>query len=275
MKNTFAILLLGLFSLLLMESCQQSSASSSNNAEEPEINTPTERPEMLAVLYQQTAAEYRALCYQAFNVAKFQLNILAGQNRSGKKLSVIVDIDETMLDNSPYEARSILDDLSYPEGWEEWIKSESAEAVPGALEFVRYAQTIGVEVFYVSNRNEKYLNETLKNLNKLEFPFAKGDHIFLKRDESSKKSRREQITRQTEVVMLIGDNLADFSEVFENGSMDQRAEITDRFMDKFGSRFIVIPNAIYGDWVSAIYKNDKALTPEQKFTLRKESLKSY
>ena len=134
---------------------------------------------------------------------------------------------------------------------------------------------MGFEVFYVSNRSEKYAKETLENLNKLGFPFSEGDHVFLKRDESSKKARRERIAMNTEVVMLIGDNLADFSEIFEKGTVQERTDITDRFAEKFGSRFIILPNAIYGNWLSAIYDYDNAMTPEQKSSIRKEALKSF
>lgn len=275
MKKSLLIVILGLLSLVTIESCKESSAFSGNNAKEPEINAPVEHLEEMAVLYQQTAAEYRALCYQAFNLARYQLDNLTARHMSDKKMSVVVDIDETILDNSPYEAKAILEGFSYPEGWDQWVKSATATAVPGALDFVKYAKTKEVEVFYVTNRSEKHNKETLENLQKLGFPFAAGDHLFMKRDVSSKKARRAQIANNTEIILLIGDNLADFSEVFDKASIQQRNDMTDRFSDKFGSKFIVLPNPIYGDWLSAIYKYDNALTPEQKSTLRRELLKSY
>lgn len=275
MKIKITLLLAGLFMLMIAESCKQSNASSGNNAAEPELVVPAENPNTMAVLYQQTAAEYRALCYQAFNLATLRLDMLVAQHRSAKKLSVVVDIDETMLDNSPYEARAIIDGFSYPEGWDEWMKKADAAAVPGALEFVRYAQSKGVEVFYVTNRKEKYMKETMQNLEKLGFPFVKGDHFFFRRDESGKKARREMVASTTEIILLIGDNLADFSEIFDGMDVKQRSEITDRMKDKFGSRFIVLPNAIYGDWLKALYNYDNALTPEQESTRRKESLRPF
>lgn len=275
MKRTILMLLSGFALILLFNSCKPSTASSSNNAAEPEIVVPTENPQMYAVLYQQTAAEYRALCYQAFNLARMRLEVLVAQHRSAKKLSVVVDIDETMLDNSPYEAWAIINNQAYPDGWDEWMKKSDAKAVPGALDFVKFAQSKGVEVFYITNRKEKYMKETMENLQKLGFPFAKGDHLFFRREESSKKGRRDMVGSQTEIVMLIGDNLADFSEIFEKMDLQQRNDITDRMKEKFGSRFIVLPNAIYGDWLSALYKYDNALTPEQKSTAIKEALRPF
>jgi 5'-nucleotidase (lipoprotein e(P4) family) len=154
------------------------------------------------------------------------------------------------------------------------MKKSSAKAVPGALEFLLYARAKGVEVFYVSNRKEKYFSETLQNLQKLGFPFALGDHLFLRREEKSKKGRRELVERNTSIVMLIGDNLADFSEVFETQNIEERLAITDRFRDKFGTRFIVLPNAIYGDWLDAIYGDDPEATPEVRAGQRKQALKT-
>ena len=155
------------------------------------------------------------------------------------------------------------------------MKKANAKAVPGAVEFVKFAMTKGVEVFYVSNRKEKYMKETMQNLEKVGFPNVKGDHVFLRRDESSKKGRREIVGATNTLVILNGDHLADFSEIFENADIQQRSDITDRLKDKFGSRFIVLPNAIYGDWLSAVYKYDQALTQEQKSNTRKEALRPF
>ena len=272
MRRNLSILLLITLSLLLGESCKQSVATSARNNDEPVVASIPENPEMLAVLYQQTAAEYRALCYQAFNVAEAQLDLRLKETHGMKAYSVVVDIDETMLDNSPYEARCIIDNFAYPEGWDEWMKEASARAVPGALDFLRYAQSRGVQVFYVSNRKEVYFNETLLNLQKLGFPFAQGDHLFLKRDESSKKERRRRIEEKTDVVMLIGDNLIDFSEVFESNNIDSRFAATDRFRDKFGTQFIVLPNAMYGDWLKAVYSSDPSADPGIKAEMRRNAL---
>ena len=93
-----------------------------------------------AVLWQQLSAEYKALCYQSFNYAKLSLDQYLTSNNSKKPLAIITDIDETVMDNSPYSAKLILDDVNYsPTTWIAWGKLESAELVPGALEFFSYA----------------------------------------------------------------------------------------------------------------------------------------
>ena len=275
MKVKIIFLLIGILCLALLDSCKESSAFSGNNGEEPAIYSTPSNPQMLAVLYQQTAAEYRALCYQAFNVAQYQLDLRLKETHGAKKLSVVVDIDETILDNSPYEAKCILDDIYYPDGWEDWMNASSAKAIPGAMEFLQYAQSRGVEVFYVSNRKQEYFEQTLSNLRNLKFPFAMEDHLLLRRDESSKKGRRQRVSNNTSIVMLIGDNLLDFSEIFEGKTSSERFQATERLRDKFGTRFIVLPNAIYGDWLSVIHNSDNTLSPEEKKTFQRNALISY
>ena len=131
MKNIIVFLIICVPLILSVQSCKNSNAFSGNNGDEPELTSNDHL--VMATLYHQTAAEYRALCYQAFNVARYRLDesskILGGM----KKRSIIVDIDETMLDNSPYEAKCILEKISYPEGWDEWINKATAKPVPGAL----------------------------------------------------------------------------------------------------------------------------------------------
>lgn len=273
MRKNIILLLLGLMTLSILESCKESVALSSNNNKEPEIAAPATSPEMLAVLYQQSAAEYRALCYQAFNVAQYQLELRLKEKQGVKKYAVIVDIDETMLDNSPYQASCILNEMIYPEGWDEWVKSASARPVPGALEFLRFAESRGVEVFYVSNRKEKYFDKTMLNLQTLKFPFARPDHLFLETGDKSKAARRGRISNMADIVMLIGDNLNDFSELFENQTVQNRFELTDRFREKFGAEFIVLPNAMYGDWLNAIYNYDNMLDQDSKTAKQRSTLR--
>lgn len=275
MRNLLTLIVSGLLIISLFESCKQSNAFSGNNAEEPEVSVPGERLETLGVLYMQTAAEYRALCYQAYNLAELRLNQLVDQHSSGKPMAVILDIDETVLDNSPFEAKGILEDTHYPEGWSQWVNLATAESIAGALEFTKLAQRKSVQIYYITNRDNKYRKETLRNLRDLQFPFADNDHLFMKTDETSKKARRELILQRSEVLLLIGDNLADFSEVFEQETVNERMKLVDRFKDKFGSMYIVLPNPVYGNWVNAIYGGDRMMTPEQKATMRKEALKPF
>jgi len=273
MKKLTIPIILSILILITLQSCKNSNAFSNKNGEEPELVSKEHLT--MAVLYQQTAAEYRALCYQAFNIAKIRVDesskILGGMKRK----AIVVDVDETMLDNSPYEAKCILENIGYPDGWDEWMNSSSAEAIPGALEFLRYAESRKVDVFYITNRKEKYRAQTLKNLQQLNFPNATDDHLMLRGETSSKKTRRENVATSHLIVMLIGDNLNDFSEVFEKKKMEERFDLTDKFQKEFGQKFIVLPNAMYGEWEGALYNYDYGQSDLQKSELRHKFLKGF
>ena len=255
------------------QSCNNSTAFSGNNGDNPLISNNNHL--INAVLYQQTAAEYRALCYQAFNLAHLQLDRSLRIMDLMKQQAIVVDIDETVLDNSPYEAKCILDNILYPEYWDEWMNESSAKPVPGALEFLNYAESKGIEVFYITNRKEKYREQTLKNLQNTGFPFATNDHLLLRTDSSSKKARRDKVSETHTIIMLIGDNLNDFSEIFEKKSIPERFELTDKMQKEFGTRFIVLPNVMYGEWEGALYDYDYSKSTAEKSEVRHEKLKSF
>ena len=269
------ILSIGLFLVFVtvFQSCKNSSAFSKQSGEEPALASSDHLT--MAVLYQQTAAEYRALCYQAFNVAKYQLDQNLRIMGLQKQQAIVLDIDETVLDNSPYEAKCILENVSYPDYWEEWMNASNAKAVPGVLDFLLYAESKKIEIYYITNRKEKYRDQTLKNLKSLGFPNAENKYLMLKTDESSKKGRRDLVGETCKIIMLIGDNLNDFSEVFEKKSIPERFELTDENQKEFGKRFIVLPNAMYGEWEGALYDYDFSMTSQEKREARRRSLQSF
>ena len=231
---------------------------------------------VMGVLYEQKAAEFKALCYQAYNVAKLMIDNKLKDKTIKKKKCIIVDIDETVLDNSPFEAKCILEGTSYPKYWKEWVDLGSAKPMPGAVEFLTYALTKGVETFYVTNRTQDERDVTLKNLKTFGFPYVDTIHLITKNDKvSSKEIRRNKIAGKYDILLLIGDNLADFSAVYDNQSIDKRFSATDSLKNEFGKKFIVIPDAMYGDWESAIYNYNFKLSAQEKDELRKKSLVSF
>lgn len=230
---------------------------------------------LLATLYHQQAAERDALSYQAFNLAKKMLMEDSKRMGLSKKPAVVVDIDETILDNSPYEAELILENIDYPARWDEWIHSASAEPLKGAVEFLTYAQEEGYDVFYITNRREKFRQPTLENLQKHGFPSAESAHLLMRTDESSKKERRENVSRTHRIVLLMGDNLSDFSAVFDEQPGSRRSALVDSLKNEFGFRYIVLPNTMYGAWLDAIYAYDYDLTEEQKLEVLYEHLRGF
>lgn len=233
-----------------------------------------------AVLWMQKAAEFRALSYQAFNLARWQLDAdldkknvkklpKAEQNRTR---AIAVDIDETVLDNSPSQALAIKTRTAFnlPD-WYKWGEMRSAKALPGAVDFLNYATSKGVNVFYVSNRDEVQKQATIDNLIKVGLRDISAENVLLRTTESGKEPRRQIILQKYRLVLLMGDNLDDFSLHFERKSVADRFAETDKFKDEWGKRWIVLPNAMYGNWESAIYEYAR-LTDAQKTEKRASSL---
>lgn len=211
---------------------------------------------VLATLYQQKSAEYRALSYQTFTLASIMLDEDLADKRVDKHRVVIVDIDETILDNSPYQGKVILENSAYPKSWNEWCSLAKALPVLGAVAFLNYAKANGVGVYYLTNREESLRGSTLRNLVSAGFPFADDAHLIMKTTESSKEGRRQAIAARNHIALLLGDNLADFSYLFDKQSPARRIALVDSLRYAFGPKFIVLPNAMYGDWEAALYKYD-------------------
>ncbi len=189
------------------------------------------------VLWQQTAAEYRALCYQAFNIAEWRVNEIPEQDFKNKKLAIITDLDETILDNSFIEAYKLVNgkDINY-EDWKKWIDKPTVPTVPGGVQFLQYAAGKGITIFYISNRNVKGMNATLYLLTKLNLPDADTSHILLLTNSSSKEERRQSVFKDYDVVLLLGDNLNDFMNIFEGQPIDARLSETDKEKEEWGKK---------------------------------------
>ena len=232
--------------------------------------------EVLAILWQQSSGEHRALCYQAYALARMLLDRDLRNHRVRMRRAIIVDLDETIIDTSTYEVMNVKQRTNYPEGWVEWMNRAQATAIPGAVEFLNYANTRGVRIFYVTNRKPVGKEGTAQNLKKLGFP-AVNDETLLMRDDpaiESKTARRKAIAAKYHVVLLMGDDLNDFDDVFEKSrSVASRIEAADRNKSRFGTRFVVLPNPMYGNWANALYEYNFKLTEQQKATLRRSLLR--
>lgn len=264
--RTFALLLVAL-------TCWIGAFAQSNQS--PADNTYIEG----ATLWQQISGERRALSYQAFTLARLMLDRDLRVNRNRKPRAVIVDLDETILDNSRFEGMLLKNRVNYNQkDWTEWINRTEATAVPGAVEFLRYAASRGVQVFYITNRNDIQRAGTAANLKKLGFPNVNDRTLLVQTDpkNSSKEPRRLSVGAKYCIVLLMGDDLNDFASVFENSkTVESRVEAADRNKNQFGRRFIMLPNAMYGNWESAIYGYNFKLTEAEKAAKRKSQLKAY
>ena len=241
---------------------------------------------IMSVLYQQTAAERLAGSLQTFRSAKQAIDnaltdpswsALPGQDIQGKKPAIIVDVDETVLDNTAYEARMILDGTKYPEGWVSWGKEAAATEVPGAKDFLNYAAAKGVTIFYITNRVVELKEATQNNLTKLGIPWDQTKETILMRGEnnwgSDKGSRRALVAQEYRVLLMAGDNLGDFVDAKDNNlSPQKRKAIVEEYADYWGEKWFMLQNIAYGDWEGALYDFNYSLSPDEVHNTRIESL---
>jgi len=246
MKNiTFIFLAIALF-----WGCQSPNTAKKN---------PNERLTM-ATIFVEHAPEYKALCFQAYNLASLKLKEAVKNNLENKKLAIVLDIDETVLNNIPYQAKQVLDTIGYPTCWNDWCALEIAEPVPGVKEFLSQANELGVSIFYISNRKTKVLDQTINNLKKAGLPQAEASHVLLREKDNEKETRRQKVLAEGyDIVLLFGDNLSDFSADYEITDNGQRNRIAIEQSKEFGNRFIVLPNPGYGAWTQNLGLNSSQL----------------
>ncbi|MCA4775668.1 5'-nucleotidase, lipoprotein e(P4) family [Empedobacter stercoris] len=227
-----------------------------------------------AAFFQQRAAEYQALSQQAYNVAKLRLDEAIAA-KGEKPIAIVSDIDETFLDNSYYAVEMAKQGKTWSQDtWANWTSKGIATPLAGSLEFFQYAASKGVQIFYITNRYEEERPGTLANLMKYNYPLQSPQNLILRSKESSKETRRQNIAKDFDIVLLLGDSLTDFSNLFDNHKSEkERAVAVETLKAEFGKRFIVLPNVGYGDWESAIFDYKYDLTQEQKDSIIYEAAK--
>ena len=248
-----------------------------------------------AVLWVQRSTEYRALLEQAYRAATDKLdaaladprwNALVEEEREGSgpqlKPAVVLDIDETVLDNSPYQARLVRDGAEYSDPtWDAWVEERKARAVPGVVEFARAANARGVTLVYISNRAVHLTEATLDNLRAEGLP-VEGDDVFLglglkvpgcEQHGSEKDCRRRLASRKYRVLMQFGDQLGDFLKI-EDNSPAGRQVLLDRHGEWFGSRWWMLPNPTYGGWEPALFDNNWKQPREARRAAKRAALET-
>lgn len=223
-----------------------------------------------AIQWVQTAAEFDALTMQIWRSATRAMRERHADPASGSAVfeeggcgqcpaAVIVDVDETVLDNSVADARRILTGEDFnPEVWTAWVNERGARAIPGALEFAKEAERLGVTIFYVTNRTQEEEAGTRDNLAALGFPVARNvDSVLTKGDRSAsvssdKSERRRWVASNYRVLLLAGDDLNDF--VPANGSRSARDELVASNSPRWGDSWFMLPNPVYGSWERALMR---------------------
>ncbi|HEX7707503.1 MAG TPA: HAD family acid phosphatase [Thermoanaerobaculia bacterium] len=233
-----------------------------------------------ATLWAQHSAEYRAIAMQTYVTASRALDAaLADPSWTGavettadpsRPPAVILDLDETAIDNTPFQTRVIRRGMTFDlPMWKEWTAEGRAPAIPGAAEFLAYAKSRGVTPFYISNRDQDEMPGTRRNLEALGFPLSSEFETILLRGGrpewvSDKASRRAHVAATHRILLMIGDDLNDFANAREAGAAD-REKIIREHASWWGTRWFMLPNAMYGSWErAAIGRNGEPCEQVQK-----------
>jgi acid phosphatase len=245
-----------------------------------------------AVLWMQRSVEYKASALTAFALARIRLDqALADPNWTGAPkeqagayqslpTAVILDIDETILDNSGYQAWMALKGTTFdPKTWNAYVNTVTSLPIPGALEFAQYADSKGVKVFYVTNRTAEEEPATRKNLEKFGFPMGGNvDTMLMTRKQpdwgSAKGTRRAHVARNYRVLLNVGDNFGDFVDEYR-GNEAERLKVLEQHKDRWGREWIMIANPSYGSFESAPFGHDFKLPDGDKRRLKRGALDAW
>lgn len=280
-KKIFLTVTTSTAAALLLAGCGQQANSTQkdeNKGSENKVTMTAEQERsnqnVMGTLWYQSAAETKALYLQGYNVAKDKLTEYL-KKPTEKPYSIVLDLDETVLDNSPYQVQNIKDGTAFtPENWDAWVQKAAAKPVAGAKEFLQFADKNKVEIYYISDRADNQVEATIKNLKEQGIPVQGEDHLMFKKDsDKSKEGRREQVRNHTNLVLLFGDNLVDFAD-FSKTSIEDREKMLEQLQNEFGEKFIIFPNTMYGSFESAVYKGEKKDAKGQA-EARVAALKSY
>jgi len=286
----------------LLAACADKAATPATSAAEPApAAAPAATPAMAAVpaddnlnatLWMQHSVEYAGTTQTAFSLAKIRLNealkdkvwTAAPAEQTGKFAelppAIICDVDETLLDNSAYQAWNITAGTSFSnETWSKFVQAGISKAVPGAVEFANYAAAKGITVFYVSNRTEDGEQATRDNMAKLAFPMGGNVDTFLmqkeKEDWTSKKGTRRAVVAQNyRILLLLGDNFGDFVDAYK-GTEAERQQVYAANATHWGHDWIMLPNPSYGSFEAVPYKFDYGATPDAMRDAKRKALTSW
>ena len=238
------------FSLCMMGSLYVSPHTFAKSATDTLASCSTEVQQYaMSLKFQHRSAEVQALQLQAYNVATARLKSILAAKPNAQNLAIVTDLDETVIDNTQVFVEDLKRCESYTnwKSWDTWEKSGQPVLIPGSLAFLNFADTNGVKIYYISDRSQKYRPYTTQMLKNLGLPQIRDEQILLY--GTSKEQRRQQVAKDHEIVLLIGDTLHDFSKAFsQDQSKQERLKAVLEHQDQFGETFIVLPNVSYGPW---------------------------
>jgi len=245
-----------------------------------------------ATLWMQRSVEYKANSLTVFALAKIRLEqALADKNWTGAPAeqtgayqdlppALILDLDETLLDNSRFQAWMVLKDTVFdPPVYTKFVNAQIAEAIPGALDFLKFAESKGVKLFYVSNRVAEEEADTRKNMERLGFPMGGNVDTFLmarKKPDwgSAKGGRRAFVAKDYRILLNLGDNFGDFVDAYK-GTEAERLKIYEDNKERWGREWIVLANPTYGSFETAPFGHDTKKSAEEQRKAKRDVLQAW
>ena len=201
------------------------------------------------------SAEHRAIYLQTYRFASDQIRSLAKGKTAGR-WAVILDADETVLDNSIYQKRRGDLDSAYSDAsWNAWVAERAAPPLPGAVDFTRTVRELGGKVVIVTNRDETVCSATRQNLTAAG---VTADLVLCKPAGPSDKNPRFRAVQEgtaslgvpaLQVLMWVGDNILDFP-----AASQALRDSAQTALNEFGRRYILLPNPMYGSWERNAYR---------------------
>ena len=184
--------------------------------------------------------EYKLLCTQIYQEAASILESIISNDKSRNSSTIIIDLDETVLDNSQYQIENFnLGKTFNMESWAKWVNRSEATLVPGVSGFINFIRKKEIQIIFISNRMNERLDATIKNLKNLNI-YSDDDIFLLRLDKSDKKHVRRSeinlgINRMSaygsfDIIMSVGDAMGDFD------------------LDNKLIKNIILPNPMYGKW---------------------------
>jgi acid phosphatase len=238
---------------------------------------------LLATLWTQTSVEFKGNALTVYALGRLRLDqaltdkgwTAAPVEQKGDFANlppaVVLDVDETVLDNSLYQVWMMKAGKTFStKTWNEFCDAKVSKAVPGAVEFTKYAESKGIKVFYVTNRGVEVEKSTRENMEKLGFPMGGNVDTFLMQNEkpdwgSAKGTRRAVIAKDYRILLNFGDNFGDFDDRYRS-SLPDRQKAFDESKERWGREWLVIANPTYGSFDTAPYGSDfkKPLEEQRK-----------
>jgi 5'-nucleotidase (lipoprotein e(P4) family) len=247
---------------------------------------------LLATLWTQRAVEFKGNALTVYALARIRLDQALADKAwtaapveqkgdfAGLPPAVVLDVDETVLDNSLYQVWMMKNGKTFSsKTWNEFCEAQVSRAVPGAVEFTKYADSRGVKVFYVSNRGTEIEKATRENMGKLGFPMGGNVDTFLMQNEkpdwgSAKGTRRAVIAKDYRILLNLGDNFGDFDDRYRTSEAD-RMKAFDEDKARFGREWLMIANPTYGSFDTAPYGHDFKKPAEEQRKAKWDVLESW